>query len=87
MTDVIERDSAIAYAISGKVREIDGERWIRIRDVRDGLMAVPKIPQSDAGIEIRSSVAQEAKRILADAGCGSVQDYFWQKIGRRPTND
>lgn len=41
MTDVIERDSAIAYAISGKVREIDGERWIRIRDVRDGLMAVP----------------------------------------------
>ena len=41
MTDVIERNSAIAYAISGKVREIDGERWIRIRDVRDGLMAVP----------------------------------------------
>ena len=43
MTDVIERNSAIAYAISGKVREIDGERWIRIRDVRDGLMAVPSL--------------------------------------------
>ena len=41
MTDVIERNSAIAYAISGKVREIDGERWIR--NVRDGLMAVPSL--------------------------------------------
>lgn len=80
MTDVIERDSAIAYAISGKVREIDGERWIRIRDVRDGLMAVPKIPQSNVGNEIRSSVNQKAKQILADAGCGSVQDYFWAKM-------
>lgn len=45
MTDLIGRQAAIAYAISGRVRTLptseDGENWIRTEDVRQSLLSMP----------------------------------------------
>lgn len=45
MDDLISRQAAIAYAISGKVRTLptseDGENWIRTEEVRQSLLAMP----------------------------------------------
>ena len=45
MDDLISKQSAIAYAISGRVRTFptteDGEDWIRVSEVRESLIAVP----------------------------------------------
>ena len=43
--EYIEREAAIAYAISGRVRTLptteNGENWIRQEEVRENLKAVP----------------------------------------------
>ena len=45
MSDLISRQAAIAYAISGRVRTLptseDGENWIRTEDVRQSLLTMP----------------------------------------------
>jgi len=45
MSDLISRQAAIAYAISGRVRTLptseDGENWIRTEDVRQSLLSMP----------------------------------------------
>lgn len=45
MTDYIDRQAAIAYAISGRIRTLptseDGENWIRTAEVRQSLLDVP----------------------------------------------
>lgn len=38
--DLISRQAAIAYAISGLTREIDGENWIRVSEVRESIKAL-----------------------------------------------
>lgn len=39
--DLIDRQYAIATAITGRTREIDGERWIRTSEVRESLKRCP----------------------------------------------
>ena len=39
--DTISRQAAIAYAISGLTREFDGEKWIRVSEVRESLQTMP----------------------------------------------
>jgi len=45
MDDLISRQAAIAYAISGRVRTLptteDGENWIRTAEVRQSLLTMP----------------------------------------------
>jgi hypothetical protein len=41
MSDLIERQAAIAFAISGLTRTIDGEKYIRVREVRQSLRDMP----------------------------------------------
>lgn len=45
MSDYIDRQAAIAYAISGRIRTLptseDGENWIRTAEVRQSLLNVP----------------------------------------------
>ena len=41
MDDLISRQAAIAYAISGKTREFDGDKWIRVSEVRESLQTMP----------------------------------------------
>lgn len=35
MGDAISRQAAIAHAISGWTRELEGEKWIRVSEVRE----------------------------------------------------
>ena len=41
--DLIKRSLAISYAISGLVRRIDGEDWIRTSEVKQSLNDVPTV--------------------------------------------
>ena len=41
MDDLISRQAAIANAISGRTREIDGEKWIRVSEVRESIKTLP----------------------------------------------
>lgn len=45
MSDLIDRQAAIATAISGRIRTLptteDGENWIRVNEVRDSLLSLP----------------------------------------------
>ena len=45
MSDYIDRQAAIAYAISGRIRALptseDGEDWIRTEEVKQSLLNVP----------------------------------------------
>ena len=41
--DTISRQTAIAYAISGKTREFDGDKWIRVSEVRESLKTMPSV--------------------------------------------
>lgn len=43
MNDLISRSSAIFYAISGPVRYVNGERWIKINKVREGIENAPSV--------------------------------------------
>ena len=57
MSDLIRRDRAIATAISGITRIIDGEKWIRVKEVRESLKempsAQPEITQEDVELYCR----------------------------------
>ena len=48
MSDLISRQSAIAYAISGRTREVEGEKWIRVSEVRESLQTMPSAQPEDA---------------------------------------
>ena len=41
MSELIDRQAAIAYAISGMTREIDGDKWIRVSEVRESIKTMP----------------------------------------------
>lgn len=43
--DTINRQAAIAYAISGLTREFEGEKWIRVSEVRESLQTMPSAEQ------------------------------------------
>lgn len=50
MSDLISRQAAIASAISGLTREIEGERWIRVAEVRESLLDIsPEEPEQKTG--------------------------------------
>lgn len=45
MSDLIDRQAAISYAISGRIRTLPtsegGENWIRTSEVRQSLLTMP----------------------------------------------
>ena len=62
MNDLIDRRSAIAYAISGMVRTEDGEKWIRTKEVRQSLLNMPPAqPERKRGIHGGGEVMKEVE--------------------------
>ena len=39
--DLIDRQAAISYAVSGRTREFESEKWIRVSEVRASLQTMP----------------------------------------------
>lgn len=69
--DLIDRQAAIAYAISGRVRTLptteDGENWIRTAEVRQNLLTMP-------------SAQSERKKGAWKNGYCSECGYNWGKV-------
>ena len=88
MSDLISRQAAIAYLISGMTREIDGDKWIRVSEVRESIKTMP------------SAQPETAKRIVGKSRGGmtrwyqcdmcnepvDAQDNFCRGCGRRLTD-
>lgn len=64
MTDYIDRRSAIAYAISGIVRIKDGEKWIRVKEVKESLLNMPSVQQGQQWIPCSERLPEENSDIL-----------------------
>lgn len=69
MKDLISRDAAIAYAISGRTREIDGEKWIRVSEVRESLQTIPSAEKTGRWI-VYTSEAWSNWEIAKCSVCG-----------------
>lgn len=80
MSDLIDRQYAIATAIIGRTREIDGERWIRTSEVRESLKrcptAQPNTPTDTPTDLISRQAAIDA--IHEDADWLAAQGSDWQ---------
>lgn len=53
MSDLISREAAIAYAISGRTREFEGEKWIRVSEVRESIQTMISAPPAQQWIPIK----------------------------------
>lgn len=51
--DCIDRQAAIAHAISGRTREFEGEKWIRVPEVRESLQTMPSVQPDLSGYSDR----------------------------------
>ena len=93
MSDLIDRQYAIATAISGRTREIDGERWIRTSEVRESLKrcpsAQPDVPDRNVGDMIGRQAAIDAlsmmQGIVAENGVRKGISMAWQQIEDLPS--
>ena len=95
MSDLINRQYAIATAISGRTREIDGERWIRTSEVRESLKCCPSAqPERKEGRWVRKSNwmwtcsccgKDNAYAYAADDACEPTvfQDFFCPNCGAK----
>lgn len=68
MTDYIDRQAAIAYAISGRVRTLptsdDGENWIRTEEVRQSLLTMPSAQPEQRWIPVSERLPEEDTEVL-----------------------
>lgn len=72
--DLIDRQAAIAYAISGRVRTLptteDGENWIRTAEVRQNLLTMPS-----AQSERKKGKWTEKEVIYADEAITAIEEW------------
>ena len=64
MNDLISRQQAIAYAISGRTREFEGEKWIRVSEVRESLKTLPSAQPEQRWIPCSERLPEVYKDVL-----------------------
>lgn len=62
--NTINRQAAIAYAISGLTREFEGEKWIRVSEVRESLQIIPSVEQQGQWILLTNELPEIGDRTL-----------------------
>ena len=72
--DIISRQAAIAYSISGMTREIDGEKWIRVSEVRESLKTMPSAQQ---WIHVSERLPEENGRYLVTNSAWGAMEVDW----------
>lgn len=83
MNDSISRRAAIAYAISGRTREFEGEKWIRVLEVRESLQTMPSAqPYTEA--EIQKMQDLEQVEIQKAFELGKSEANMWIPVKYRP---
>lgn len=70
--DLISRQAAIGHAISGLTREIDGERWIRVAEVRESLKTMPS---AQRWIPVSERLPKDETKVLVTVFFHGVKDY------------
>ena len=77
MNDLISREAAIAHAISGRTRELEGEKWIRVSEVRESLQTMPSA-QSNIARDIATIIENEKDmRVLLNAQPSAERHGRW----------
>ena len=77
MNDLISREAAIAHAISGLTREFEGEKWIRVSEVRESLQTMPPA-QSNIARDIATIIENEKDmRVLLNAQPSAGRQGHW----------
>ena len=51
--NTIYRQAAIAHAISGLTRELEGEKWIRVSEVRESLQTMPSAERRGRWVDLK----------------------------------
>lgn len=66
MSDLIDRQAAIAYAISGRTRKLEGEKWIRVSEVRESIQTMPSRQPERRGkwIPVSERLPEEDEEVL-----------------------
>lgn len=59
MDSLISRQAAIAYAISGRTREFNGEKWIRVSEVRESLQTMPSAQPEPIRLRLDHELSKE----------------------------
>lgn len=72
-TDLIDRQYAIATAITGRTREIDGERWIRTSEVRESLKRCPSAQPDITAEQVKEYCKENGYVVLLS------DEYNWLK--------
>lgn len=76
MSDTISRQAAIANAISGLVRIEDGEKWIRVSEVRESLLNMPSVePERKTG-----QWTPDGKGFYKCTSCGESWSHWWAVV-------
>jgi len=75
MNDLISREAAIGYALNGRVREgVNGEMWIRVKDVKDSLLDVPSAEKHGKWILITNNYIDPQNYMCSV--CGRIIKYY-----------
>lgn len=91
--DLISRQAAIAHAISGLTREFEGEKWIRVSEVRESLKTMPSaqselLPSAERWIPVAERRPEAYGRYLVTLeyeGYRSVMPLYYGRINRIDT--
>ena len=83
--DLIDRQAAIATAISGRVRTLptteDGENWIRVNEVRDSLLSLPSAQPEQLGTNLAEVGTREVRGYPIDAD--ALMEKVAEEYGER----
>lgn len=71
---LINREYAIASAISGLVRTEDGEKWIRVSEVRENLKALPPAEEKTG------EWISDGKGFYKCTSCGEAWPHWWAVV-------
>lgn len=85
MDDLISRQAAIAYSISGMTREIDGDKWIRVSEVRESIKTMPSA-QPD-WIPVTERLPEEGHDVLITKESFKIKGYEQRVIKAKRSVD
>lgn len=79
MSDLISREAAIAYAVSGLTTEYDGVKWIRVSEVRESIQTMPSAqpePLTDKEQRIFLAAMSREEKVCEEVDMNYVREPY-----------